>query len=166
VQIPFDVCLWSEVNRLKSNFEFSSSKFGSLTRGQNLNFRKLFKKISVYFRMFAKSKSPWDVPRDTKIWSTECQNRKNEIEKIGCEIANNRFSLHSSRKTKITDKIKSVEDIYFHSYFNRTKPISSRFFGCEFDPFYNRIGCFKKIWNRNKPNRSFLVLEFRCIWLV
>ena len=87
--------------------------------------------------------------------------------KIGCEIANNRISLHFSRKTKTTEKIKSVEEIYFHGYCNRNKPISSRFFGCEFDPFHNRIGSVKKKnWNRNKPNRSFFDLEFRCIWLV
>ena len=39
-------------------------------------------------------------------------NEKNEIEKIGCEIANSRFKLQYSRKTqkpKSTKKIKSVE---------------------------------------------------------
>ena len=43
-------------------------------------------------------------------WPRECQNGKNEIEKISCEIANNRFSLHYSWKTqkpKTTEKIKS-----------------------------------------------------------
>ena len=41
-------------------------------------------------------------------WPRECQNGKNEIEKIGCEIY--RFSLHYSwkmQKPKTTEKIKS-----------------------------------------------------------
>ena len=80
---------------------------------------------------------------------------KTGIANNGCEIANNWFSLHFSRKTqnsKAADKIKSVEEITFFVLL-KPKPTFLRFFGCEFYPFYNRK--YFQFFEPKTPNRIF-----------
>ena len=160
MQIPFDVCLWSEVNRLKSNFEFSSSKFGSLTRGQNLNFRKLFKKKSPFISGCLPSLNPLGMsPAIQKSDQLNARTEKTKSKKSVAKSLTTDFHYISAekRKNKNNKKTKSVVEIDFTTISTETNRSLPVFFGCEFWKKFWKI-----FWNRN----IFSVLEFRRIWLV
>ena len=57
--------------------------------------------------------------------TAECRNRRNKIEKIGCEIAINRFSLHYSRKrnNRKQPRNKIGSENLFFCYWYRNQPI-------------------------------------------